>query len=367
MKIPLVDLKANYLSIKDEVDTIIQNVIDDTAFIRGKYLESFEKNFAEYLGVNYCVGTSSGTTALHLALVAAGINKNDTVVTVPNSFIATAECVSYVKGRLDFVDVKSNTGLIDIDLLEEKITKDTKALIVVHLYGQMPDMKRIKELTDEKDVILIEDAAQAHGSEWKGHKPGFYGDFACFSFFPAKNLGCYGDGGCVVTNDSIFEKKIRRLVDHGRTSKYKHEIIGYNYRLDALQAAILDVKLKHLDKWLDLRRKHAEFYNKNLDDSIDKPVEAKHAKHAYYMYEIGVKKRDKLMKHLKEKGIGCSIHYPIPIHLQPAYNHLGYKKGSFPISEKLAEKILSIPMYPELTKNQQEYIIKIIKKFYNKA
>lgn len=364
MKIPLVDLKANYLSIKEEIDDAIQSVIDDTAFIRGKYLEDFEKNFAEYLGVNYCVGTSSGTTALHLALVAAGINKNDTVLTVPNSFIATAECVSYVNGRLDFVDVKEDTGLIDIGLLEEKITKDTKALIVVHLYGQMPDMKRIKELTDEKDVILIEDAAQAHGSEWKNYKPGFYGDFACFSFFPAKNLGCYGDGGCIVTNDSVFEKKIRQLVDHGRTSKYKHDIIGFNYRLDALQAAILDVKLKHLDKWVDLRRKHAEFYNKNLKESIIRPVEAKNAKHAYYMYEIGVEKRDKLMSYLKKNGIGCSIHYPIPIHLQPAYKHLGYKKGSFSVAEKLAEKILSIPMYPELTQEQQQQVCDKINNFF---
>ena len=363
MKIPLVDLKKNYLSIKKEIDTAIQNVIDDTAFIRGRYLEDFENNFAKYCNAKYCVGTSSGTTSLHLALIAAGIKKGDEILTVPNTFIATAECISYMQGKIDFVDVKQETGLIDIELLEKKITKKTKALIVVHLYGQMPDMQRIKELTDEKDVILIEDAAQAHGSEWKGHKAGYYGDIACYSFFPAKNLGCFGDGGGIITNRADYKEKISLLVDHGRTKKYEHNIIGFNYRLDAIQASILNAKLPFLDKWINQRRKHADFYKKNLNKKIKKPVEAKNAKHTYYMYEIAVEKRNELISYLKNNGIGCSIHYPIPIHLQPAYKHLGVGKNIFPVSEKLAEKILSIPMYPELTNEQKEYICTKINNF----
>jgi dTDP-4-amino-4,6-dideoxygalactose transaminase len=366
MNIPLVDLKANYNSIKNEIDEAIQEVIDNTSFIMGKYLKNFEKNFSKYCNVKHAIGCSSGTTAVHLALIAANLKKGDEVITVPNTFIATTECISYLDCKIKFVDVEEDTALLDVDKLEREIDDKTKAIIVVHLYGQMPDMERIREIVDDKGLFLIEDAAQAHAAEWRGHQPGYYGDIASYSFFPAKNLGCFGDGGAVVTNNDVIADKMRLLVNHGRTEKYEHNIEGYNYRLDALQASILDAKLRHLDKWTKLRRNHAEYYNKNLPEEIIKPVERKNAKHVYYMYEIRVKQRDELMKYLKEKGISTGIHYPIPLHLQPAYKKLGHKKGDFPVAEKLAEEILSIPIYPEIKKEQLDYIIENIKSFYKK-
>ena len=365
MKIPLVDLKTNYLSIKKEVDKAIQKVIDNSSFIMGPYLKNFEENFARFCKAKHAIGCSSGTTAVHLALLAADLKPGDEVITVPNTFIATTECISYVNGSIKFVDVKENTALMNIDQLEKAITPKTKAIVVVHLYGQMPDMERIREIANDHDLFLIEDAAQAHAAEWRGHQPGFYGDVASYSFFPAKNLGCFGDGGAVVTNDDELAEKMRLLVNHGRKSKYEHLMEGYNYRLDALQAAILNAKLPHLTKWTELRRKHAEFYNRNLPDEVGKPAEAEGAKHVYYMYVIRTKKRDELINYLREKGIGCGIHYPIPLHLQPAYKHLGLKKGDYPVSEKLAGEILSIPVYPELTDEQLNYIVDTIKQFFN--
>ena len=366
MKVPLVDLKANYLSIKDEIDSAIHEVIDNTSFIMGKYLKNFEGNYAKFCKAKHAIGCSSGTTAVHLALLVAGLNEGDEAITVPNTFIATTECISYVGGKIKFVDVDSDTALINIDKLEKSITPKTKAIIIVHLYGQMPDMKRIREIADEHNLFLIEDAAQAHAAEWNGHQPGYYGDIASFSFFPAKNLGCFGDGGGVVTNNDELGEKLRLLVNHGRTTKYEHMIEGYNYRLDPIQAAVLNAKLPHLLKWTDLRRKHAIFYDNNLPENVHAPIEKKGAKHVYYMYEIRTKKRDELMQFLKGKGISCGIHYPIPLHLQPAYVNLGFKKGSFPVSETLAKEILSIPIYPELTADQRAYIVDNINQFFNK-
>jgi dTDP-4-amino-4,6-dideoxygalactose transaminase len=295
MNIPLVDLKANYLSIKNEIDSAIQDVLNSSSFIMGPFVKRFEENFARFCQVKHAVGCANGTAAVHLALLVAGVKKGDEVLTVPNTFIATTECISYVGGKIKFVDVQPQTALIDIDALEQAITKKTKALIVVDLYGQMPDMQRIREIAVKHDLFLIEDAAQAHAAEWNGHQPGFYGDIACYSFFPAKNLGCYGDGGAVTTNYDELAEKLRLLMNHGRTSKYEHTIEGYNYRLDALQAAILDVKLTHLLKWTDLRREHARFYDRNLPSNVGRIMEAKGAKHVYYMYEIRVKPRDELM------------------------------------------------------------------------
>jgi len=366
MNIPLVDLKANYLSIKNEIDSAIQDVLNSSSFIMGPFVKRFEENFARFCQMKHAVGCANGTAAVHLALLVAGIKKGDEVLTVPNTFIATTECISYVGGKIKFVDVAPQTALIDIDALEKAITKKTKALIVVDLYGQMPDMQRIREIAIKHDLFLIEDAAQAHAAEWNGHQPGFYGDIACYSFFPAKNLGCYGDGGAVTTNYDELAEKLRLLMNHGRTSKYEHTIEGYNYRLDALQAAILDVKLTHLLKWTDLRREHARFYDRNLPSNVGRIMEAKGAKHVYYMYEIRVKPRDELMAYLKKEGIECGIHYPLPLHLQPAYTSLGIKKGQFPVSEQLAQEIISIPIYPELTNKQRQYIVDHIKKFVHK-
>jgi dTDP-4-amino-4,6-dideoxygalactose transaminase len=363
MNIPLVDLKANYLSIKNEIDGAIQDVLNSSSFIMGPFVKKFEENFARFCQVKHAVGCANGTAAIHLALLAAGVKKGEEVLTVPNTFIATTECISYVGGKIKFVDVQPQTALIDIDALEKAITKKTKALIVVDLYGQMPDMQRIREIAVKHDLFLIEDAAQAHAAEWNGHQPGFYGDIACYSFFPAKNLGCYGDGGAVMTNYDELAEKLRLLMNHGRTTKYEHTIEGYNYRLDALQAAILDVKLTHLLKWTDLRREHARFYDRNLPSNVGRIMEAKGAKHVYYMYEIRVKPRDELMVYLKQQGIECGIHYPLPLHLQPAYASLGFRKGQFPVSEQLAQEIVSIPIYPELTNEQRQFIVDHIKKF----
>ncbi len=364
MKIPLVDLKANYLSIKGEIDSAIRGVIDDTAFIMGGYVENFERNFANFCGAKHAIGCASGTAALHLALLAAGIGRNDEVITVPNTFIATAECITYVGAKIKFVDVTPETLLIDTDKIEPAVTPQTKAIIVVHLYGQTPDMERIKEIADEHDLVLIEDAAQAHAATFKEHQPGYYGNVATFSFFPAKNLGCFGDGGAVVTNDDDIAEKGRLLVNHGRKTKYEHIVEGFNYRLDALQAAILDAKLPHLNEWTRLRREHAKFYNDNLPPEVRLPFEASNCKHVYYMYVIRTERRDALMDHLKERGVSCGIHYPIPLHLQPAYAYMGHGQGDFPAAEKATKGILSIPIYPEMTREQSQYVIESIKQFF---
>jgi dTDP-4-amino-4,6-dideoxygalactose transaminase len=365
MKIPLVDLKTNYLSIKNEIDSAIQDVINNTSFIMGKQLKTFEENFAKFCAAKHMVGCASGTAAVHLALLCADLKKGDEVITVPNTFIATTECITYVGGKIKFVDVKPDTSLINIETLEKNILPSTKAIIVVHLYGQMPDMRRIREIADTHGLFLIEDAAQAHAAEWNGHMPGYYGDVAAYSFFPAKNLGCFGDGGGVVTNNDELGERLRLLVNHGRTTKYEHKMEGYNYRLDTLQAAILNAKLPHLKRWTDLRRMHARFYDANLPTEVTIPVEAKGAKHVYYMYEIRVPRRDDLTRYLKEQGIDCGVHYPIPLHLQPAYKNLGFTTGSYPVAEHLANEILSIPIYPELTDEQRSYIVDHIKKFFH--
>jgi len=362
-KIPLVDLKAQYLSMRKEIDGAIQKIVDDSSFIMGEPVRCFEQNFARFCRVKYVIGCSSGSSALDLALMASGIGKGDEVITVPNTFIATTEAITHVGAKIKFVDINKDTLLMDLDKLEKTITQKTKAIIPVHLHGQMCDMRRIREVANDNNLIVIEDSAQAHGATFNGRQPGYYGDAATFSFFPAKNLGCFGDGGAVITNNSEIAEKVRLLANHGKTSKHKHAIEGYNYRLDAIQASILDVKLPYLSGWIEKRRRHAKFYDVKLPSWIMTPVEDGRAKHVYHMYVIRVNNRDKLMKYLKAQGIGCGIHYPIPLHLQPAYEYLGYKKGSFPVAEEMADKILSIPVYPELTYEQQEYIIDKIKEF----
>jgi dTDP-4-amino-4,6-dideoxygalactose transaminase len=360
MKIPLVDLKANYHSIKTEIDKAITDLLESGSYIMGPAVKNFEGQFASYTHVKHAVGCANGTAALHLALLACRIGKGDEVITVPNTFIATTEAISYVGGAIRFVDVVPETGLMNVDAFEKAITKKTRALIIVDLYGQMPDMGRIREIAEAHDIAVIEDAAQAHGAEWNGRQPGAYGAVACYSFFPAKNLGCYGDGGAVTTNDDEIAQRLRMLSNHGRTKKYEHEIEGYNYRLDALQAAVLSVKLQYLSLWTEQRRAHARFYNEKLPVSLERIHEAPGAKHVYYMYVVRVSRRDELMKSLTGLGIECGIHYPIPLHLQPAYTGRGWKKGQFPVAELLAEEIVSIPMYPELTDDQQRFVVESI-------
>ncbi len=374
MKIPLIDLKDQYLSIKLEIDQAIQEVLDSTSFILGEMVERFEQEFAEYCQAKYAVGVGNGTDALHLSLRACGVVKGDEVITVPNTFIATVEAITIAGARPAFVDIDPKTYNMDPGRLEEYIKlrlqdaggkNKLKAIIPVHLYGQPADMDSISEIAKRYGLKVIEDAAQAHGAEYKGRKVGGLGDVSCFSFYPGKNLGAYGDGGAVVTNDEEIATKVRMLRNHGRFKKYEHQFEGFNSRLDAIQAAILRVKLKYLDDWNRSRRKNAEFYNRSLKD-VDGVVEPKVLEGmlpVYHLYVVQIERRDDLQTKLQEVGISTGIHYPIPLHLQPAYSYLGKGKGDFPVAEDTAKGILSLPMFPELTKQQQEYIVEKMKKF----
>jgi dTDP-4-amino-4,6-dideoxygalactose transaminase len=367
MNIPLVDLKRQYETIKPEVDEAMQKVILETAFIKGKYVKQFEEKFAVYNDAKYCVGMSNGTSALWIALKALGIGPGDEVITVPNTFIATSEAITAAGAKIKFVDVHPDTYLMDETKLESIITKETKAIMPVHLYGQMANMQRIKEIADRHGLRVIEDAAQAHGAQHGGKLPGSYSDIATFSFYPGKNLGAYGDAGAVITNDEGLARKVRMLIDHGRDTgqKYEHSLEGYNERMDGLQGAVLDVKLKYLDMWNGARRIIAEQYNSLLAGIVKTPTELEGNKHVYHIYAIETEDRDALCKHLKEAGIEAGIHYPIPLHLLQAYKHLNLPKGSYPVTENVAGRILSLPIYPEMNNEQLTYVADKVKEFYH--
>ncbi|MDZ7262332.1 MAG: DegT/DnrJ/EryC1/StrS family aminotransferase [candidate division KSB1 bacterium] len=363
-KVPFVDLKAQYTAIASEIDEAINRVLNSSSFILGKEVEQFESDFARYCGVNYGVAVNSGTSALHLALLACGIGPGDEVITVPNTFVATVEAILYTGAKPVFVDIDPLSYNIDVNKIEEVITKKTRALIPVHLYGQPADMEPIKELASEHKLKIIEDACQAHGAEYKGQKVGSLADVGCFSFYPGKNLGAYGEGGMVVTNDREYYEKMKRLRDHGQSQKYFHSEVGFNYRMEGMQGAILRTKLKYLDQWTEARRKNAQLYNKLLKSSkVVVPQELRFVKHVYHLYVIRTEHRDELQQYLWNKGIATGLHYPVPIHLQKGYTFLGYKTGSFPVTEKYAQTILSLPMYPELTKGQIEYVVEGIESF----
>ena len=350
MDIPMVDLKRQYATIKDEVDRAIQETIDNTAFVRSKNVNMFEEEFAVYCGAKYGVACSSGTTALILALKACGVDAGDEVITVPFTFIATAGSIVNVGGRPVFVDIDLDTYNMDVSALEDAITEKTKAIIAVDLYGQPADLDSIFEIARKHNVVVIEDSAQAHGAEYKGKRVGGLSPFTCYSFFPGKNLGAYGDAGMVLTNDEEMNRRMHMLCDHGRRGKYEHEIEGYNFRMDGIQAAILSVKLKHLDTWTEHRRRNAQLYNKYLQDSeVITPIEKDYAKHVYHCYVVRTKRRQAIQERLKAEGIATGVHYPIALHLQPVYTYLGYKRGDFPVSEQCADEVLSLPMFPELT------------------
>jgi dTDP-4-amino-4,6-dideoxygalactose transaminase len=365
MKVPFVDLKRQYASIKAEVDAAIQRVLNNTSFIGGEEVSSFEKAFAEYCSARHAVGVASGTSALYLALMAHNVGKGDEVITVPNTFTATAEAIVIAGAKPVFVDIDPKTHTLNPEALAAAVNKKTKAIIPIHLYGQPANMSSIMDVAEEKGLVVIEDAAQAHGAEYRGKRIGSLST-ACFSFYPGKNLGAYGDAGCVTTDDGAVAEKIRMLRDHGRSEKYEHKIVGFNERLDALQAAILKVKLKHIEDWTSARRKNARKYGKLLQDSsVETPFEADYVRHVYHLYVIKTENRDELQTHLKTRGVSTGIHYPIPLHLQPAYSGLGYKPGSFPVSEEDAEKILSLPMFAELSREEIEFVCGGIAEFRN--
>jgi dTDP-4-amino-4,6-dideoxygalactose transaminase len=361
MNVPFVDLKAQYQSIKEEMDTAIQNVINDAAFIKGKYLAAFEENFAKFVGVPYCVGVGNGTDAIYIALKALGIKEGDEVITAANTFIATSESITLAGARVVFVDCHPDTYNIDADKIEAKITDKTKAIVPVHLFGHPADMDPIMEIAKKHNLKIIEDCAQAHGARYKGKSIGTFGHLATFSFFPGKNLGAYGDGGAVVTSDEELAKNVRMIANHGRIDKFGHRFEGINSRLDGLQAAILDVKLKYLDQWNQRRRQVAEMYNEGLKDVADVPAVSNDVQHVYHLYVARVPDRDGIKKKLAEKGIASGIHYPTALPYLEAYNYLNHTPEDFPVAHKYQDLILSLPIHGSMRDDEVKYVIDELK------
>jgi len=352
--VPLIDLKIQHRSIAAEIEAAIANVCENTAFILSDEMKAFETEFAAYCGAKHGVGVANGTEALFLALLALGIGRGDEVIVPANTFVATAAAVAHANATPVFVDIDPETYCIDPARVSAAITSKTKAIMPVHLYGHAADMDPIMAIARSNGLKVVEDCAQAHGTCYKGKQVGSIGDAAGFSFYPSKTLGAYGDAGIVLTNSDETADKLKLLRDNGRTTWYEHAIIGYNSRLDGIQAAVLRVKMKYLDKWVEARRAHARQYGEMLGDvkGLSLPVEKSYTGHAYYVYVVRANNRDDVMARLKEKGCGCGIHYPVPLHLQPAFAYLDGKPGDHPISERYASQIMSIPMFPELTPEQ---------------
>ena len=368
MNIPFVDLRKQHAFLKGEILEAISSALDNASFIGGPLVESFEREFAKFCEASHCVGVSSGTDALRFALIASGVKPGDEVITVPNTFIATVEAISQVGARPVLVDIESDTFNMDPELIEEKISEKTTAILPVHLYGQPANMGPILDIAEKYNLKIIEDACQAHGARYKGKRVGAFGSAGCFSFYPGKNLGACGEGGAVITDNADIANHIRMLRDHGQIKKYFHEIEGYNGRLDAIQAAILSIKLKQLEGWNEKRREAASLYTNLLSDvdQVKTPVEADYSHSVFHLYVILAENRDNLLKYLTECEIGVGLHYPLPIHMQKAYSHLGYKKGDFPVTESVANKLLSLPLFPEIRQEQIEFVVEKIKEFYSK-
>ena len=360
--IPYVDLKAQYRSIKPEIDAAVLRVLESSQFILGDEVAAFERAFAPYCGAAEAIAVNSGTSALHLALLAAGVGAGDEVITVPFTFVATVSAICYTNARPVFVDVDPEYFTIDPARLEAAITPRTKAIIPVHLYGQPADMDPILDIARRRGITVIEDAAQAHGAEYRGRRCGSMGAIACFSFYPGKNLGAYGEGGAVVASDPDIVKKLRMLRDWGSARRYEHTLKGFNYRMDGIQGAILGVKMKHIEAWTEARRSRAAVYARTLADvPMQLPKERPGSRHVYHVYAVRTPERQRIHEALLEQGIHTGIHYPIPVHLQPAHADLGYEKGDFPVAERLAGEVLSLPMFPELTDTQIDEIGSVVR------
>jgi len=369
MKVPFLDLKTHHEKFRAELDAAIREVIDSTAFAGGPFVERFEADFAKFCGVSSSVGVGSGTEALWFALLALGIGPGDEVITVPMTFMATAEAISHCGAKPVFVDIEEATYTMNPALLEAAITSRTKAIIPVHLFGQTADMDPILEIAKSHNLPVIEDACQAHGAEYKRRKAGSLGIVGCFSFYPGKNLGAFGEAGAIVTSDDTLKRKMQVLRDHGQEAKYHHSMIGWNGRMDGIQGAVLRVKLNRLEAANQARRTLARLYNELLApvERIIIPNEAKDRQHVYHLYAVRVRDRDHVLNHLSERGINCGVHYPVPVHLQPAYEFLGHKVGDFPISEKCGKEFLSLPMFPELTPTQVERVVHELQEAVRKA
>ncbi|MDR2876765.1 MAG: DegT/DnrJ/EryC1/StrS family aminotransferase [Chromatiales bacterium] len=360
--IPFVDLKAQYASIKDEIGPAIQGILDTCQFTLGNEVAAFEKEFATYSQAEHGIAVNTGTSALHLSLLTAGIGAGDEVITVPFTFVATVAAIYYSGAKTVFVDIDPVSFTMDPAKLEAAITPKTKAIIPVHLYGQSADMDPILAIAKKHNLVVIEDACQAHGAEYKGRRAGSMGDFGCFSFYPGKNLGAYGEGGLVTTNNAKYNHTLRMLRDWGAEKKYQHVLKGYNYRMEGIQGAVLRVKMKHLEKWTEARRAAAARYDKAFAGSkVAAPAAMSWGRHVYHIYAIRTKARQQWQDALQAQGIQTGIHYPIPVHLLPAYADLGYKVGQFPHSEQAANEVLSLPMFPELTSQQIETVANAVK------
>ena len=368
MFVPFVDLQLQYQSIKKDIDLAIESVIRDTAFIGGKYVKNFEAAFSSLYGVKHVISCANGTDSLYIIMKMLGIGQGDEVITVANSWISSSETITQTGATPVFVDVNENYFSIDENLLEEAITPQTKALLMVHLQGQMCNLKKIEEICNEKNIYLIEDCAQSHFSELNGRRAGLAGIAGSFSFYPGKNLGAYGDAGCIITNDDQLAEKCRMFANHGALKKHQHQLEGINSRMDGIQAAILSAKLPHILKWTEQRIANAALYQKHLSgiSEIVLPNIRSNSKHTFHLYVIRAKDRDDLMDYLKKNEIETAIHYPTPLPLLPAYNYLGKTNIDFPVSDKLAKEILSLPMYPELNEEKIVYIANSIKAFYKK-
>ena len=361
MKVRLVDLAAQHRSLEAALKETFNRILENASFVMGPEIERFEKAFASYLGVAHCITVNSGTSALELVLQALGVHPGDEVITVPNTFIATAEAISAAGARPVFVDIDPFSYTMDPVLVEQAITPRTKAILPVHLYGQPADMDALLEIANRHSLAVVEDACQAHGAEYKGRKTGSMGVAACFSFYPSKNLGCCGEGGAVTTNDAELAQRVRMLRDHGAARKYQHDFPGHNFRLEELQGGILAAKLPHLDHWNEKRRALAASYNERFKGSnVITPNEMPYARHVYHLYVIQVEDREALRQTLAAQDIETGVHYPIPLHLQRAYRNLGYREGDFPVSEHLAQHILSLPMYSELPMENVEFVAKCV-------
>lgn len=362
--IPYLDLKAQYLTIKDEIDSAIKDVVESCHFVLGEQVEAFESDFAKFCGTEYALGVNSGTSALHLALLAAGVKAGDEVITVSDTFVATAAAICYTGALPVFVEIDPRSCTIDPAKLEAAITPRTRVIMPVHLYGGCADMDSINEIAARHNLIVIEDAAQAHGADYKGRRAGSLSSIACFSFYPGKNLGAFGEGGAVTTNNPDYAKRIQRLRDHGQSQKYYHDEVGYNYRMEAIQGAVLRVKLRHLDDWTAARRRHAAAYQASLNGADVRLLEplAK-TQPAWHIFPVFTSKRDALVEYLKTRGISTGIHYPIPVHLQRGFAHLGYRKGDFPLTEKACDEVLSLPMYAEMPQQHVDEVVAAIHDF----
>ena len=363
--IPYLDLKAQIKPLRAEIDAAIARTIDNCTFCLGPDTAQFEKDFAAYCGAQHAVGFNSGTSALHIALMLLNLKPGDEVITTPYTFASTSWAISYVGARPVYVDIEDATFNLDVNLIENAITPRTKAIMPVHLYGQPVDLDPILEICRKHHLSLVEDAAQSHGARYKGRVVGTFGEASGFSFYPGKNLGAFGEGGALVSNNADFARRAKSLREHGSTVRYYHDEVGFNYRMEGIQGAVLGVKLKHLEKWTRARQRIASQYRELLADTpLKLPAQAPYAESVWCLYVVRHPRRDELKAHLDANQVGCALHYPLPLHLQKCYAHLGYQPGDFPVAEKACRECLSLPIFPELTDLQIQRVTEVIKDFF---